>query len=188
MHHQNDLDADDWGTAHLDRASLWSFLQYVVTAGEGARQGGETVRPLQTVTVAHYLSRKNDSMDRLTCCLTDALRFIGCHAATTIFTNNHQQSGVFHNSGLGPQLHFAASKVWGLNRQLGGGMAVFYGAAGLTWALGGWRLLVLLWAWPFVANCGYVSVVNWDWHAFTDPLDVSNYLGGCVVMRTVAGA
>lgn len=36
MHHQNDLAIDDWGTAHLDRASLWSFLQYVVTAGEQA--------------------------------------------------------------------------------------------------------------------------------------------------------
>jgi hypothetical protein len=33
VHHRNDLDADDWGTAHLDRTSNFSFLQFVVTAG-----------------------------------------------------------------------------------------------------------------------------------------------------------
>lgn len=95
---------------------------------------------------------------------------------------------MFHNSGLGPQLHFAASKVWGLNRQLGGGMAVFYGAAGLTWALGGWRLFVLLWAWPFVANCGYASVVNWTWHAFADPSDSTNYIGERLRLKLLAHA
>jgi hypothetical protein len=60
---------------------------------------------------------------------------------------------------------------------MGTGMASYYGAAALTWAMGGWRLFVLLWAWPLVANCGYVSVINWCWHAFADPQDPSNFLG-----------
>jgi hypothetical protein len=60
---------------------------------------------------------------------------------------------------------------------MGISMAAYYGAAALTWALGGWRLFVLLWAWPLVANCGYVSVINWCWHAFADPQDPDNFLG-----------
>lgn len=74
-------------------------------------------------------------------------------------------------------VHFIEANLPRLVKQMGTGMAVYYGAAALTWAMGGWRLFVLLWAWPLVANCGYVSVINWCWHAFADPQDPSNFLG-----------
>lgn len=61
-------------------------------------------------------------------------------------------------------------------------MAAYYGAAAATWVLGGWRCFVLLWAWPFVANVGYVSVINWCWHAFADPQDPDNYLGSTITV------
>ena len=86
-------------------------------------------------------------------------------------------AGVFHICGIGCQLQFLAAKVYRLNKQMSIGMAAYYGTAALTWALGGTRLFVMLLAWPMVANFGYVSVVNWCWHAFVDPQDPDNYLG-----------
>jgi hypothetical protein len=41
VHHRNEPEVDDWTNAHLDRTSVMSFLQYVVTAGTGIQpQGG----------------------------------------------------------------------------------------------------------------------------------------------------
>jgi hypothetical protein len=32
VHHRNEMEADDWGNSHLDRASLFQFCQWVSAA------------------------------------------------------------------------------------------------------------------------------------------------------------
>lgn len=67
--------------------------------------------------------------------------------------------------------------MYRLSKQMGIGMAAYYLAAAVTWAAGGWQIFFLLFAWPFISNVGYVSVINWCWHAFADPMDPENFLG-----------
>lgn len=62
-----------------------------------------------------------------------------------------------------------------LIKQTAAGMAVYYLSAAAVLALAGPQLFLVLFAWPFLANVGFASVVNWSWHIFADPTEPHNY-------------
>lgn len=89
-------------------------------------------------------------------------------------------AGLWHNSCIGPVVEFARAKCWRVVRQAGVGMAAYYLSGLAVLVLGGWRLFVVLYAWPYVANIGYASVINWAWHAFANPDNPTNYMSECL--------
>jgi hypothetical protein len=96
-------------------------------------------------------------------------------------------AGLWHNSGVGLLWEFHKSKCYGLLQQTAIGMACYYSCAAAVLAFAGPQLFVLLFAWPFIANVGFASVVNWGWHIFADPADPLNYAASTITVMDWAG-
>jgi hypothetical protein len=96
-------------------------------------------------------------------------------------------AGLWHNSGLGLLWEFHKSNCYSLLQQTAIGMACYYSCAAATLLLAGPRLFVLLFVWPFVANVGFASVVNWGWHIFADPAAPLNYAASTITVMDWAG-
>jgi hypothetical protein len=96
-------------------------------------------------------------------------------------------AGLWHNSGLGLLWEFHQSHCYSLLQQTAFGMAAYYSFAAATLVLAGPRLFVLLFVWPFVANVGFASVVNWGWHIFADPAAPLNYAASTITVMDWAG-
>jgi hypothetical protein len=98
-------------------------------------------------------------------------------------------AGLYHNSGLGLLAHFVTNDQYVRSLRILLGLIVYYSSALLLYAKLDFTLFCYLFLWPFIANIGVASMVNWSWHIFADPADSSsnNYLSSTITIVDIPG-